>query len=75
MVLGRALKSISSSTISSLCSRSALLKRLFSTFWMLVVFMLSPRMARITRPIRLLPSPPLPMMSSIFWALVVGSRQ
>ena len=41
-------------------TKIARLNRLLSTFWMLVVFMLSPKMERITSPIRLLPSPPLP---------------
>ena len=51
------------------------LNRLLSTFWMLVVFMLSPSSERMTSPMRLLPSPPLPMSMSIFCPLVVGSRQ
>ena len=67
--------SISSSTIRSLFSKSARLNRLLSTFWMLVVFMLSPSSERMTRPMRLLPSPPLPINMSIFCPLVVGSRQ
>ena len=75
MVLGKALMSISSSTIRSLFSKSARLNRLLSTFWMLVVFILSPNSDRITSPMRLLPSPPLPISMSIFCPLVVGSRQ
>ena len=71
----RAILGDSMNTISSLFSRSARLNRLFSTFWMLVVFMLSPRMERITSPMRLLPSPPLPMSMSIFCPLVEGIRQ
>ena len=67
--------SMSSSTISSLFSRSARLKRLFSTFCMLVIFMLSPSSERMTSPMRLLPSPPLPMSNSIFCPLVEGMRQ
>ena len=51
------------------------LKQAAAAFWMLVVFMLSPSSERITSPMRLLPSPPLPMSMSIFCPLVVGSRQ
>ena len=51
------------------------LYRLLSTFWMLVVFMLSPSSERMTSPMLLLPSPPLPISMSIFCPLVVGSRQ
>ena len=43
--------------------------------FLLVVFMLSPSSERMTRPMRLLPSPPLPINMSIFCPLVVGSRQ
>ena len=39
------------------------------------MLMLSPSRERMTRPMRLLPSPPLPMSMSIFCPLVVGSRQ
>ena len=66
---------MSSSTMRSLSSRSARLKRLVSTFRMEDMFMLSPRMERITRPMRDFPSPPFPMRISIFCALVLGIRQ
>ena len=74
-VVGSCSMRISSSTMRSLCSRSAFAKEFVSSFGMLPLFMLSPRISFITTPILDFPSPPLPMMRSIFCAAVEDIMQ